>query len=133
MIAGFLGGFMTGILATVEGCAAFGLTNPGGAIAGNGRQVWVQLVGALFVIGWNLAVTPLILFFIKYVLRVPLQFDEATLKIGDDAIHGEEAYVFDGLRLLHDDDGHVRHAKRDEESDEEKGGYSPPAVRVAEV
>ena len=34
-----LGGFMTGILATVEGCAAFGITNPGGAIAGNGRQV----------------------------------------------------------------------------------------------
>ncbi|KAF8347591.1 ammonium transporter AmtB-like domain-containing protein [Amanita rubescens] len=133
MTAGLLGGFMTGILATVEGCAAFGLTNPGGAIAGNGRQVWVQLVGALFIIGWNMAITPLILFFIKYVMRVPLQFDEATLRIGDDAIHGEEAYVFDGLRLLHHDDGHDHHAKDDEESNEEKNGYSPPEVRVAEV
>jgi Amt family ammonium transporter len=129
MIAGLLGGFMTGILATVEGCAAFGLTNPGGAIAGNGRQVWVQLVGALFIIGWNLAVTLLILFFIKYVLRVPLKFDEATLRVGDDAIHGEEAYVLDGLPLLHHHDGHVRH----EEPTEEKSGYTPPDVHVAEV
>jgi len=32
---------MTGILATVQGSAAFGLTNPGGAIAGNGKQVWL--------------------------------------------------------------------------------------------
>lgn len=40
-VAGILGGFMTGIFATVEGSAAFGLTNPGGAIDGNGRQVWV--------------------------------------------------------------------------------------------
>jgi ammonium transporter, Amt family len=41
MVAGFLGGFMVGIFATVEGSFAFGLTNPGGAIDGNGRQVWV--------------------------------------------------------------------------------------------
>ena len=129
MVAGLLGGFMTGILATVEGCAAFGLTNPGGAIAGNGRQVWVQLVGALFIIGWNLAVTPIILFFIKYVLRVPLKFDDATLKIGDDAIHGEEAYVLDGLPLLHRHDGDVRH----EEPTEGKSGYTPPDVHVAVV
>ena len=132
-MAGLLGGFMTGILATVEGCAAFGLTNPGGAIAGNGRQVWVQLVGALFIIGWNLAVTPLILFFIKYVLRVPLKFNEATLTAGDDAIHGEEAYVFDGLRLLHDHDGHVRHAMKNEEPTEKKSSFTPPNVHVAEV
>jgi len=101
MVAGTLGGFMTGILATVEGCAAFGLTNPGGAIAGNGRQVWVQIVGALFVIGWNLAWTPLILYFIKYVLRVPLRMSEADLLIGDDAAHGEAAYAFDEVPILH--------------------------------
>jgi Amt family ammonium transporter len=40
-VAGSLGGFMTGILATVQGSAAFGLTNPGGAIDGNGKQVWL--------------------------------------------------------------------------------------------
>jgi ammonium transporter, Amt family len=39
MVAGFVGGFAVGILATSEGCAAFGLTNPGGAIDGNGKQV----------------------------------------------------------------------------------------------
>jgi Amt family ammonium transporter len=93
-VAGVIGGFMVGILATVEGSAAFGLTNPGGAIDGNGRQVWVQIVGALFIIGWNTVWTSLILLFIKFVLRVPLRMSEADLLIGDDAIHGEEAYVF---------------------------------------
>lgn len=41
-IAGFVGGFSVGLFATTEGCAAFGLTNPGGAIDGNGKQVWLQ-------------------------------------------------------------------------------------------
>ncbi|OKL56076.1 hypothetical protein UA08_08761 [Talaromyces atroroseus] len=50
-VAGFLGGFLTGIFATADGCAPFGLTTPGGAIDGNGRQVWVQIVGGLFIIG----------------------------------------------------------------------------------
>lgn len=101
MVAGALGGFMTGIFATVEGCAAFAITNPGGAIAGNGKQVWLQIVGALFIIGWNLVWTSLIMLFIKYVCRVPLRMTEEEMIIGDDAIHGEEAYCFsddvDGL------------------------------------
>lgn len=53
MVAGFCGGFMVGLFATPEGSAAFALDNWGGAITGNGRQVWLQLVGALFIIGWN--------------------------------------------------------------------------------
>lgn len=121
---------MTGILATVEGCAAFGLTNPGGAIAGNGRQVWVQIVGALFVIGWNMAWTPLILLFIKYVLRIPLQFSESTLIVGDDAIHGEAAYVFDTQPLMHGH--HHGHSAEAEEAAEAKEGYTP-GVRSQEV
>jgi ammonium transporter, Amt family len=40
-VAGFLGGFLVGLFATVEGSAAFVLTDPGGAIDGNGRQVWL--------------------------------------------------------------------------------------------
>ena len=40
MVAGFLGGFCVGLFATVEGCASFALTTPGGAIAGNGRLVF---------------------------------------------------------------------------------------------
>lgn len=39
MVAGFVGGFGTGLWATVEGCAAFGLTNSGGAVAGNAIQL----------------------------------------------------------------------------------------------
>lgn len=100
MVAGALGGFLTGIFATVEGCAAFGVTNPGGAIAGNGKQVWLQIVGALFIIGLNLFMTSLIMVFIQYVLRIPLRMKEADLDIGDDAVHGEEAYAlfFEGER-----------------------------------
>lgn len=40
-VAGVTGGFLVGILATTEGSSAFGLTNPGGAIYGNGKQVWL--------------------------------------------------------------------------------------------
>ena len=95
-VAGVLGGFLTGLFATAEGCAAFALTTPGGAIEGNGRQVWVQIVGALFIIGWDGVWTSLILLFIKYVLRIPLRMTDEQLEIGDDAIHGEEAYAFYG-------------------------------------
>lgn len=93
-VAGFTGGFMTGILATAEGCAAFGLLTPGGAIDGNGRQVWLQIVGALFIIGWDGVMTAIILLVIKYVLRIPLRMTEEELLVGDDAIHGEDAYTF---------------------------------------
>jgi len=34
--------------------------------------------------------------FIKYVLRIPLRMSEDDLLAGDDAIHGEAAYVFGG-------------------------------------
>ena len=106
LVPGFLGGFLTGLFATAEGCAAFALTVPGGAIAGNGRQVWVQIVGALFVIGWDAVWTAIILLFIKHVLRVPLKMSDEDLAIGDDAIHGEAAYVFGSEEeaLLHQGD-----------------------------
>lgn len=94
MVAGTLGGFLTGIFATTEGCAAFGITNPGGAIDGNGKQLWLQIVGALFVIGWNIAWTSIIMCFIKYVCRVSLRMSEDMLVLGDGAVHGEEAYCF---------------------------------------
>ncbi|KAF2089463.1 ammonium transporter mep1B [Saccharata proteae CBS 121410] len=92
MIAGLTGGFLVGLFATAEGCAAFALTTPGGAIEGNGKQVWLQIVGALFVIGWNIFWTSAIMAFIKYVLRIPLRMSDEELLIGDDAVHGETAY-----------------------------------------
>lgn len=44
LVAGSVGGFCTGLFATLEGCEAFGIaaTSPGGAIEGNGKQVWLQ-------------------------------------------------------------------------------------------
>jgi len=42
LVAGFVGGFSVGLFATIEGCAAFFVSNPGGAIEGNGQQVWLQ-------------------------------------------------------------------------------------------
>jgi len=48
MVAGVVGGMMTGILATTEGCAAFGLTNPGGAIDGNWKQVRLLFEGSTY-------------------------------------------------------------------------------------
>ena len=41
-VAGFVGGMCAGLFATIQGCASFGLTNLGGAIEGNGKQVWLQ-------------------------------------------------------------------------------------------
>jgi Amt family ammonium transporter len=48
----------------------------------------------LFIIGWNIVWTSLILNFIKHVLRVPLRMSEEDLLIGDDAIHGVSLYSF---------------------------------------
>lgn len=95
LVAGFVGGMSTGLFATVEGCAAFGLTNPGGAIAGNGIQVAYQLAGFAFIVGWNVVWTSLIMLGIKFILRIPLRMSEQQLLVGDDAVHGESAYVFD--------------------------------------
>ncbi|KAG8526198.1 uncharacterized protein KY384_000191 [Bacidia gigantensis] len=94
LVAGVVGGCGTGIFADVTGSAAFGLKNPGGAITGNGVQVGYQIAGACFVFGWNVVWTSLIMCFIKYVLRIPLRYDDETLEIGDFSMHGEEAYVF---------------------------------------
>ncbi|KAI8614134.1 ammonium transporter [Chytriomyces sp. MP71] len=99
-VAGFLGGILTGVFATVEGCAAFALTNPGGGIAGNWHQVALQFYGALYVIAVNLVMTPLILLTIGLV--VPLRMSDADLLIGDAACHGEDAYAFyhDGAKEI---------------------------------
>jgi len=104
-VAGILGGFLVGIFSTAQGDAAFGLTNPGGGIDRNGKQVWLQIVGALFIIGWNAVWTSLIMLFIKYALRIPLRMTEQQLEIGDDAIHGEVAYTFNDDIELGPNDG----------------------------
>jgi Amt family ammonium transporter len=52
-----------------------------------------RVVGALFIIGWNIVWTSLIMCFIKYILGIPLRMSEGELLVGDDMIHGEAAYT----------------------------------------
>ena len=52
-----------------------------------------RIVGAAFIMGWNIVWTSLIMCFIKYVLRIPLRMTEEQLLGGDGIIHGEAAYV----------------------------------------
>jgi Amt family ammonium transporter len=52
-----------------------------------------RIVGFLFIVGWNIVWTSLVLCFIKYVLRVPLRMSEEALIAGDSIVHGEAAYV----------------------------------------
>jgi len=90
-VAGLLGGILTGLLADPTLCALFlPVTNSRGAFYGGGTQLGKQLAGALFIIGWNVAVTSIICVAINAV--VPLRMTEDKLEVGDDAVHGEEVY-----------------------------------------
>ena len=96
-VAGLLGGILTGVFAEPELCNLFlPVTNSrGGVYGGNGGiQVGKQIVGGLFIIGWNLVVTTIICLVIKSV--IPLRMHNDLLLIGDDAAHGEEAYALWG-------------------------------------
>jgi len=94
-VAGFLGGLLTGLFAEPSLCRLLlPVTNTKGAFYGDGMQFVKQLVAATFVIGWNLISTTIILLFIQ--LFIPLRMPEEQLEIGDDAVHGEEAYALWG-------------------------------------
>jgi Amt family ammonium transporter len=118
-VGALVGGIGTGLFATADGCAAFGLTNPGGAIDGNGRQVWLQIVGALFIIGWNIVWTSLIMLFIQHVCRINLRMPLEMLKIGDYAVHGEEPYTFAHYNKYHEPADLRRRLTRSKSGDEE--------------
>lgn len=96
-VAGLLGGLLTGLLAEPVLCRLIlPVGNTRGAFYGGtgGIQFLKQLVAALFVIGWNIVSTTAILLSIK--LFMPLRMPEEELVIGDDAVHGEEAYALWG-------------------------------------
>ncbi|XP_041004885.1 ammonium transporter 3 member 1-like [Juglans microcarpa x Juglans regia] len=97
-VAGLLGGMLTGIFAEPQLCNLFLpiVSSRGGVYGGTtgGKQVLKQMVGGLFIIGWNLVVTTVICIVINLV--IPLRMLEAELLIGDDAVHGEEAYALWG-------------------------------------
>ncbi|CAN1320551.1 Ammonium transporter 2 member 5 [Linum perenne] len=95
-VAGSLGGILTGIFAEPKLCRIFYLVpefHDGRAEAGF-KQMGVQLLGIVYVVYVNVVVTSIICWLIKLV--VPLRLSEEELSVGDDAIHGEEAYALWG-------------------------------------
>uniref|UniRef100_A0A0A8YRD2 Ammonium transporter AmtB-like domain-containing protein n=1 Tax=Arundo donax TaxID=35708 RepID=A0A0A8YRD2_ARUDO len=93
-VAGFLGGATTGLFAEPVLCNLFlSIPDSRGAFYGGdgGSQFGRQIAGALFVIAWNIVITSIICVLIGLVL--PLRISDEQLLIGDDAVHGEEAYA----------------------------------------
>ncbi|WOH00249.1 hypothetical protein DCAR_0519607 [Daucus carota subsp. sativus] len=110
-VAGYLGGFLTGVFAEPSLCSLF-LPIPdsrGGIYGGSGgAQIGKQLVGGGFIIGWNIVVTSIICVVISFI--IPLRMSEEHLIIGDDAVHGEEAYALWGDGEKYDDTKHGVHS-----------------------
>jgi len=96
-IAGLTGGLLTGILANPGMLLYIGTekeapgVNVTGWLYGNAPQLLLQAEGAAFIIVYNAIATYIILKVISFI--TPLRMDEATLKVGDDAVHGETAYA----------------------------------------
>jgi Amt family ammonium transporter len=96
-IAGLMGGLLTGILASPDMLEYIGTDKdaPGvsvtGLVYGNAHQLLLQVYGAAFIIVYNAIATFIILTIISFI--TPLRMDDATLKVGDDAVHGETAYA----------------------------------------
>ncbi|XP_062213144.1 ammonium transporter 3 member 2-like [Phragmites australis] len=112
-VAGLLGGLLTGLFAEPTLCNLFlPVTNSKGAIYGGvgGAQFGKQLAGALFIIGWNVVVASIICVAINLV--VPLRMPEDKLEVGDDAVHGEEAYALWEDGELYDITKHGGHGTR---------------------
>jgi Amt family ammonium transporter len=108
-VAGLLGGILSGIFAKP---ALLKLMYPdttyhtgliysfsGGRHADGFKQMGIQLLGAAFITAWNAGATSLICILISRI--VDLRMKEDDLEIGDDAVHGEEAYALwgDGERM----------------------------------
>ena len=96
-VAGLMGGLLVGVLANPDMLQYIGTDKeaPGinvtGLLYGNAPQLLLQVYGAAFIIVYNIIATYIILKVIGFI--VPLRMDEATLKVGDDAVHGETAYA----------------------------------------
>jgi Amt family ammonium transporter len=96
-VAAICGGLLVGVLANPDMLVYIGTDKdaPGvnitGLLYGNPQQLLLQVYGAAFIIVYNVIATFIILKVISFI--VPLRMDEATLKVGDDAVHGETAYA----------------------------------------
>ncbi|HUZ66845.1 MAG TPA: ammonium transporter [Beijerinckiaceae bacterium] len=98
-VAGLMGGLLTGILADPKMLVYIGTAKdaPGvnitGWFYGNFHQFLVQIYAAAFIIVFNAVMTFVLIKIVS--IFTPLRMAEATLMIGDDAVHGEEAYYLD--------------------------------------
>lgn len=96
-VAGLLGGLLTGLFAEPALCRLIlpDKNSRGAFYGGNGgAQFLKQIVAAMFVIVWNIVSTTIILLGIRFF--IPLRMPDEQLIIGDDAVHGEEAYALWG-------------------------------------
>ncbi|ONK74269.1 uncharacterized protein A4U43_C03F4520 [Asparagus officinalis] len=102
-IAGSLGGILTGFLAEPKlNRLFFGDDKHIGLIyalkdgrASEGfRQLGMQIAGIAFIYAVNITITSTICLVVR--LIVPLRLSDEDMAVGDDAIHGEEAYALWG-------------------------------------
>lgn len=102
-VAGLLGGLLSGVLAepsllemlygnTKAYSLMYGIIE--GQLRRGFRQMLFQVIGAAFITVWNVVATSLICILISRI--VDLRMKEEDLEIGDDAVHGEEAYALWG-------------------------------------
>jgi Amt family ammonium transporter len=101
-VAGLLGGLLVGVLANPAMLVYLGTDKdaPGISVTGmlygggNPKQLILQLEAAAFIIVFNAIMTFVILKVISFFVK--LRMPDAVLEIGDDAVHGETAYNFEG-------------------------------------
>ncbi|KAA8547559.1 hypothetical protein F0562_003988 [Nyssa sinensis] len=103
-VAGILGGILSGLFAKPDLLSMFYRSDNYGPglfysmsrdkIHAGLLQMMHQLIGAAFIAIWNVIVTSFICIMISRM--VDLRMDEEDLEIGDDAVHGEEAYALWG-------------------------------------
>ncbi|XP_052206846.1 ammonium transporter 3 member 1-like [Diospyros lotus] len=93
VVTGFLEGVLTSLFAELALCALFLLvTNSREGVYSRSAgevQILKQILGASFVIGWNLVVTSIICLMIKLVARIPLWMSDEQLKIKNDALYAD--------------------------------------------
>ncbi|MCL7043322.1 hypothetical protein MKW94_020261, partial [Papaver nudicaule] len=105
-VAGSLGGILTGLFAEPKLNLLFYAIDDWerytgllygfqmGQVKAGFRQMGLQIGGIVFIIVLNVISTSVICLLIR--LIVPLRLSEEDMQVGDDAIHGEEAYALWG-------------------------------------
>ena len=91
-VAGLMGGLCVGLFANpnmleyLSSDKKTSAVSVQGAIYGNPKQVWIQFLAALVIIGWNIVGTFIVLKIVSFVF--PLRASDGDVEGGDLAIHG---------------------------------------------